>query len=380
MELSTDDLDYCRRRAYLQYVRLVGRVPLETCADTCRDGLVRAWTSFDATRSDWRTWRYVCIYHALREMRRVAYREQGMRVALRQTFPHRPRHVDVRQRPAPLQQVEDQHDLARFVHYLQSRRQRRAADGALVARRLMALAAGQTQAEIARADGVTEGAVSLTVHTIRHHWKRWATIPTVGVLLCLLLGPWARVQAAQLCAFTWDLPTTNTDGSPLTDLQATVLYGAPKVGQPFTRVAEVLAPLATHTLLCVAGELYLVRARNSVGLESADSNQVKIPKSHGRPREAGVSAASTAPLGPRGGGLQVRIFHDPASEAVEDALALHVKPGLDIVVVIDTALALVWRIYQDHLGGETVLSREVEDAVEQFLRDYTEIENPEHGQ
>lgn len=174
MELSADDLDYCQRRAYRQYVRLARRVPFETCYDTCRDGLVRAWTSFDATAGDWHTWRNVCIYHALRDMRRVAYREGGLRLALRQTFRHRPRHVDVRQRPPSVQQVEDQHDLTRFAHYLQHRRQPRDADGARVAGRLTALLAGQTQVEIARDAGVTEGAISLSVRKIRHGWQRWA--------------------------------------------------------------------------------------------------------------------------------------------------------------------------------------------------------------
>lgn len=90
--------------------------------------------------------------------------------------------------------------------------------------------------------------------------------------LCLLLIPnllWA-------CTFTWNAPTTNTDGSPLTDLAGYTLYQSDSSG---VQTITVDAPATTVVMpgACRVGQ-YWVTARNVAGIESDPSNIVVFKK------------------------------------------------------------------------------------------------------
>ena len=68
------------------------------------------------------------------------------------------------------------------------------------------------------------------------------------------------------------LPTTNTDGSALTDLAAVTLYYRPSSTAPWELLGEV-GPTATSVVVepFRVGQ-FIVRARNAIGIESLDSN------------------------------------------------------------------------------------------------------------
>ncbi len=104
------------------------------------------------------------------------------------------------------------------------------------------------------------------------------------VLFCLmLLGAMTVIGvglASAATQFAWDAPTTNADGSPLTDLAGYKVYTCAKsVGQTNcnlatgTKIADVTAPATTSPIPQGQGYAF-VTAVDTSGNESAPSNVV----------------------------------------------------------------------------------------------------------
>lgn len=97
---------------------------------------------------------------------------------------------------------------------------------------------------------------------------------TLFVLLLLALGP-SLAQAFQL-AYT--APTTNTDGTPLTDLAGYTLYYRPPGTTTWQAKGDIAATATTVTVeLVLIGE-WMVTAYNAAGAESDPSNIVMVKK------------------------------------------------------------------------------------------------------
>lgn len=106
------------------------------------------------------------------------------------------------------------------------------------------------------------------------------------LLLPLGVGAVGPVVTQATCRLSWDAPTTNTDGTPLTDLGKYRVYigTAPGVKKGPAPTAEVGAPNpaptpgTTGTWACVGltpGQKYgVVTAVDTSGLESQESNEV----------------------------------------------------------------------------------------------------------
>lgn len=81
-------------------------------------------------------------------------------------------------------------------------------------------------------------------------------------------------------AFSWDAPKTNTDGSPLTDLAGYRFYSGPKGAETFD--TDIPGPTATfkkaYDFNGVKQNCFYVTAYNSVGIESAPSNELCLGK------------------------------------------------------------------------------------------------------
>ena len=96
------------------------------------------------------------------------------------------------------------------------------------------------------------------------------------IYLCILIGAFiARAAHAGTASLTWSAPTTNADGTPLTDLKSYKVYGALQ-GQTKTLLATVLAPTVTYTHNGpTEGQTwcYTVSAVDAVGNESVMSNE-----------------------------------------------------------------------------------------------------------
>ena len=85
--------------------------------------------------------------------------------------------------------------------------------------------------------------------------------------------PMAAEEAYSATTLTWTAPTTNTDGSPLTDLSGYNLYYGTSSGN-YTNTIHV-GNATTYTLNLSVGSYYFVAtAYNSLGVESADSNEI----------------------------------------------------------------------------------------------------------
>jgi hypothetical protein len=84
---------------------------------------------------------------------------------------------------------------------------------------------------------------------------------------------------AHACVFTWDNPTTATDGTPLTDLAGTVLYFEASGTTGGLPQGQALAPLGTLTLTgpCRLGT-YWAEAYTTLGVTSDRSNLVAVKK------------------------------------------------------------------------------------------------------
>ena len=97
---------------------------------------------------------------------------------------------------------------------------------------------------------------------------------TLAVLALLL-----SASCSWGCQLTWTAPTTNVDGSPLTNLESYTLYFQPAGSSTPQVEATVKAPATSATVngACKRGA-YTVTAVNSYGLESDPSNEVVVTK------------------------------------------------------------------------------------------------------
>ena len=107
-----------------------------------------------------------------------------------------------------------------------------------------------------------------------------------GALMALLLvAPLAWADGPIIgadCTFVWDAPTTNTDGSPITDLKEYRLYlSSTAGGYDWTTPAGPPVPHPTTQLTCAAaglvsdGQYYaVVTARDEAGNQSGPSNEI----------------------------------------------------------------------------------------------------------
>jgi hypothetical protein len=158
---------------------------------------------------------------------------------------------------------------------------------------LMFIGAGTAQAQTAGVVSLsatpTSGTGSVTPRLT------WSTTP--AATSCTASGGWSGTKAASgaqtltaitgstnytlTCSWgtgsatvTWAAPTQNTDGTSLTNLASyKVMYGTSSTS--FTRTATISDPAARSTVLgslSPATWYFKVRAVNSAGVESADSN------------------------------------------------------------------------------------------------------------
>jgi hypothetical protein len=105
--------------------------------------------------------------------------------------------------------------------------------------------------------------------------KSYRLFLRIAVLAILLMAaiPMAAEKAYSATTLTWNAPTTNSDGSPLTDLAGYNLYYGTSSGN-YTNTIRV-GNATTYILNLSAGSYYFVAtAYNSLGVESSESNQV----------------------------------------------------------------------------------------------------------
>lgn len=104
--------------------------------------------------------------------------------------------------------------------------------------------------------------------------KLFIALSVAVAMICLSPGlPLAaKVPTVTL---TWTAPTTNTDGTPLTDLAGYKLYYG-KVSGTYTSVITIVGNVTTYTVTGLLDGTYyfVVTAYDAVGNESAYSNQV----------------------------------------------------------------------------------------------------------
>jgi len=93
--------------------------------------------------------------------------------------------------------------------------------------------------------------------------RRWLSAVLLSVLAWLGVNVWADTQVT----VTWDDPTQNEDGSPLTDLQAIKLF---RNGELLTTIN---AGVGTYSEMRPDGEwCYYATAVRATGAESVPSN------------------------------------------------------------------------------------------------------------
>jgi len=92
----------------------------------------------------------------------------------------------------------------------------------------------------------------------------------IVLMLILLTG---LAQAQTNLTLTWDAPTTNADGTPLTDLAGFKAYT--HVGTAYNEFADVASDvLSTSTTLPAGVNCFVVTAYDIAGNESGYSNEV----------------------------------------------------------------------------------------------------------
>lgn len=99
---------------------------------------------------------------------------------------------------------------------------------------------------------------------------------TLFILLWLLVP---CISWALNCTLTWTAPTTNADGSPLTDLAGYNTYSATQSGQYGARANTQLLTQTTHATPCTLGQFWIVRAVDTAGNESVNSNEARVTDS-----------------------------------------------------------------------------------------------------
>lgn len=94
------------------------------------------------------------------------------------------------------------------------------------------------------------------------------------MMLVLLLS---SIVVGQVATLTWDAPTTNEDGTPLTDLAGYRLYGGETAGGPYVMIEDVGDVLTSqvHRPEWEGQTIYFVAtAYDDKGNESVYSNEV----------------------------------------------------------------------------------------------------------
>jgi hypothetical protein len=139
-----------------------------------------------------------------------------------------------------------------------------------------------------------ESRLSMVLH------KRFLTL-TLSLALGLLLATMSRLWAAE-ANLSWQAPTTNEDGSPLTDLDRYNIYYGPVSRGSQTNPADFQYPSSvpisagqiSYTLTGLTpGQIYYaaVTAMNTSGNESAYSNEITIVA-----QDSGGGGDSSTPL------------------------------------------------------------------------------------
>ena len=105
--------------------------------------------------------------------------------------------------------------------------------------------------------------------------QRWGRLAGMLGLALVLLG----VAQAAACRLTWQPPTTNVDGTPLTDLAGYSVYFQAHGTTVGVRQAETVSPLVTSVTLTCQHGTYWMTAFNALGIESDASNAVATRKS-----------------------------------------------------------------------------------------------------
>jgi hypothetical protein len=100
----------------------------------------------------------------------------------------------------------------------------------------------------------------------------------LAIIMVLMI---ACLSYAGSATVTWTPPTTNVDGSPITNLQGYKVYYGTTMGGAYPNVQIVAIPSATTTTITglASGDWYFVatayKTAVSGGLESVYSNEVK---------------------------------------------------------------------------------------------------------
>lgn len=103
--------------------------------------------------------------------------------------------------------------------------------------------------------------------------KQWAS----AAAFVVLIAPWSAYGAT--CVFSWDAPTTNTDGSPLTDLAGYRLYSADTAGGQTLGSnwdGETDASKTQLELECFEDKYWVATAYDSSNNESGPSNEIFV--------------------------------------------------------------------------------------------------------
>ena len=110
--------------------------------------------------------------------------------------------------------------------------------------------------------------------------KKWF----FGLLVFLLVGSiHINTAYAGNVTLTWNAPTTNVDGTPITGLAGYKVYLGPSSGVYSTQITIGNVNLYTVTLLPAGTYYFAVTAYNTAGGESAFSNEVSKPLTQADP-------------------------------------------------------------------------------------------------
>jgi hypothetical protein len=101
--------------------------------------------------------------------------------------------------------------------------------------------------------------------TVKNAWSRFAALAAIALASSTAFGD----EQHNTVVLTWDVPTVNEDGSPLTDLVAYYVY----VGDSPTTMLPVYYTTADHTGIVMGywgprSRYYAVSAVNADGIES----------------------------------------------------------------------------------------------------------------
>ena len=107
------------------------------------------------------------------------------------------------------------------------------------------------------------------------NFQRWVRLSSV---LCLALALFGAAPA-HACLLVWTPPTTNVDGTSLTDLAGYYLYFQAYGTVGGVRQAETVSSLVISVTITCQHGTYWMTAFNALGIESDASNAVATKKS-----------------------------------------------------------------------------------------------------